>query len=266
MVTMSTQLESLFRHHLAEARHQPTAKRVRAVLDGSPVADSTNALLVWEPRRVTPQYAFPVGDIPAKVLAEAPAVVDTQRPVLHPGIPFEVHSMPGEPLSVAGKAGAGFKPDDPDLEGYVVLDFDAFDTWLEEDEPIVAHPRDPFHRIDTRRSSRHVVIRLDGQVVADSTRPTILFETNLPPRYYLPREDVVVDLRPSSKKTACAYKGQASYWSFDLDGKAIGDRVWSYEAPLIDAVAVKGLVAFFNEHFDIEVDGKVGRRPKTQWS
>jgi uncharacterized protein (DUF427 family) len=266
MAAMSTQIESLLRHHLGEARHQPTAKRVRAVLDGATVADSTEALLVWEPRRVTPQYAFPVGDISAKILAGAPAVVETQRPMLHPGIPFTVHSMPGEPLSVAGKAGAGFKPDDPDLGGYVVLDFAAFDTWLEEDEPIVSHPRDPFHRVDTRLSSRHVVIRLDGQVIADSARPTVLFETNLPTRFYLPREDVRVALRPSPKRTACAYKGEASYWSFDLAGATVEDRAWSYESPLSDAADIKGLISFFDEHFDVEVDGQARKRPKTQWS
>jgi uncharacterized protein (DUF427 family) len=264
---MSFSMESLFRHHAAELRHQPTAKRVRAVLGGAAVADTTNALLVWEPRRVTAQYAVPVRDVKAKVEAAAPAVVpQSKRSVLDPRTPFAVHSSPGEPLTVAGKEGAGFKSDDKDLRDYIVLDFDAFDEWFEEDEPIMGHPRDPFHRIDTARSSRRVTVELDGQVVAESQRPTLLFETHLPVRLYLPREDVRVELRPSSLHTICAYKGRASYWNFDLGGQAVGDRVWSYEEPLNDATRVKGLVCFYDEHFDITVDGVSRRRPKTQWS
>jgi uncharacterized protein (DUF427 family) len=264
---MSTQLESLLRHHLSELRHQPTAKRVRAVLDGSTVADSSDAVLVWEPRRVVAQYAFPVAGVKAKMTAAEPAVMrPDHRPVLDPSVPFSVHTATGEPLTVAGRPGAGFKPDDKDLRDYVVLDFAAFDTWLEEDEVIVSHPRDPFHRIDTRRSSRHVVIELDGRVLADSTRPTVLFETHLPVRYYLPREDVRVDLRPSSLQTACAYKGVASYWNFEVDGTAVGDRLWSYEDPLSDAIAVQGLMCFFDEHFDVTIDGQARPRPRTQWS
>jgi uncharacterized protein (DUF427 family) len=248
-------MESLFRRHLGELRHQPTAKRVRAVLDGSTVADSTGALIVWEPRRVVGQYAFPVSDLKAKVTAGEPAVMhDNKRPVLDPTVPFSMHTTAGEPLTVAGRSGAGFKPDDKDLRDYVVLDFAAFDTWLEEDEPIVSHPRDPFHRVDTRISSRHVVIELDGRVIADTTRPTLLFETHLPVRYYLPRDDVKVALRPSSTRTACAYKGVASYWNFEVDGKVVGDRVWSYEDPLSDALSVRGLVCFYDEHFTVTVD------------
>lgn len=102
---------------------------------------------------------------------------------------------------------------EPGSRGYVVLDFTAFDAWYEEDERNVAHPRDPFHRIDTVPSSRHVRLEMDGAVRAESSRPTLLFETMLPPCFYLPPNDVEAELVPSEKRTYCAHKGEAAYSS-----------------------------------------------------
>ena len=132
-----------------------------------------------------------------------------------------------------------------------MLDFGAFDTWQEEDEIIRGHPRDPYHRVDVRRSTRHLRIELDGQVLAETHRPTLVFETNLATRYYLPREDVQVDLKPSDTTTICAYKGEASYWS--VPGHE--DLVWAYEHPLPDAAGLAGLVAFYDEKVQVTVDG-----------
>jgi uncharacterized protein (DUF427 family) len=145
----------------------------------------------------------------------------------------------------------------------VLVDFDAFDAWYEEDERNFAHPRDPFHRIDIVHSSRHVRVELDGATLAESNRPRLLFEPPLPVRYYLPREDVRTDLLvPSDTRTACAYKGQASYFSLpDAD-----DVAWTYVEPLREAAEVTGYLAFFNEHVDIVVDGERLERPITPWS
>lgn len=245
------------------------------MLDGQTVVDSTRALLVWEPRRVVPSYAVPVADVMAE-LAPASAESPPQPPaggapggppVLHPGIPFAVHSSDGEALSICAggetRVGAAFRPADPDLAEHVVLDFNGFDAWHEEDEPIVGHPRDPFHRVDIRKSSRSVRIELDGRLLAESAEPTLLFETNLPTRFYLPREDVRIDIHASAKRTYCPYKGHASYWSPGLDGGAGDDLIWSYEDPLPDAVAVTGLVAFFDERVDVILDGRRRPRPRT---
>jgi uncharacterized protein (DUF427 family) len=179
--------------------------------------------------------------------------------------------MPGESLTVRAGAGdrraAAFRPTDPELEGYVVLDFFSFDEWCEEDERIVGHPRDPFKRIDVRRSSRHVRVELDHHVLAESFRPTLLFETGLPTRYYLPRADVRMDLlRATSTRTSCAYKGEASYWSLDLGDRVVEDLAWSYEHPLHDAAAVIDQMAFFNERVDIIIDGSVEDRPTTEFT
>jgi uncharacterized protein (DUF427 family) len=160
----------------------------------------------------------------------------------------------------------GFRLAEADLAGYVVLDFGALDSWYEENELNVAHPRDPFHRIDVLSSSRQVGIELDGEVLARSSRPMLLFETMLPTRYYLPREDIRAELIPSTTRTHCAYKGQASYWSAEAGGHHLTDIAWTYEAPLHDAARVRDLIAFFDERIDVVLDGERLERPITPWS
>jgi uncharacterized protein (DUF427 family) len=277
---MSTILRQAIFRHLGDLRHEPTDKRVRALIGDAVVADTTRALLVWEPRRVVPSYAVPISDVRAELVPVAPLdeVVDdvglrlpavSDRPVLDPSIPFDVHTTDGSPVEVRPSSGTssgrGFVPSDPDLAEHVVLDFTSFD-WLEEDEPIVSHPRDPFHRIDVIRSSRSVRIELDGHVLAASARATLLFETMLPIRFYLPPEDVRVELQPSPTRTWCAYKGEARYWSVALPSATVPDIVWGYEAPLHDAIGVAGLVSFFDERLDVVLDGRRRDRPLTPWS
>jgi len=238
--------------------------------------------LVWEPRRVVPTYAVPEEDVLAEIEEEAPAsggpvpvpdgipamgapVLDGRR-VLDPSIPFAVHTPPGVPVQVrapaSGRRAAGFRPDDPALDGHVTLAFDAFDAWYEEDERNVGHPRDPFHRIDIVHSSRRIRIQRDGVTLAESSRACLLFEPPLPVRYYLPPEDVRMDLLRPSPTTFCAYKGQASYWSAQDED----DIAWSYPQPLREASEVAGHVAFLNEVVDIEVDGTPLECPVTPWS
>jgi uncharacterized protein (DUF427 family) len=278
---MGTRVRSLLASGFGDVRYEPTAKRISAVLGGTTVLDTTMAMLVWEPRRVVPSYAAPVDDIrgelrPAAGAAEAGDDIGSRmpdlfsRPVLDPSIPFAMHTAEGQVVDlIAGgqsRPGAGLRLADPDLAGYVVLDFSAFDSWYEEDKVNVAHPRDPFHRIDVLPSSRHVRLELDGQVLADSSRSALLFETMLPTRYYLPPEDIRVKLLPSNKRTYCAYKGQASYWSATLGSDHVADIAWTYENPLHDASPVRGLIAFFNERIDVILDGERLERPVTPWS
>ncbi len=278
---MSLRLRSALMGNLDALRHEPTAKRIRAKLGDTVALDTTRAVLVWEPRRIVPTYAVPVDDVRGELVPASSPGLDaagagfsmpelSQRPLLDPSVPFAAHTADGEAVDVVvdGRTlpGAGLRPADPDLAGYVVLDFPAFDSWYEEDEANVGHPRDPFHRIDTLPSSRHVRIEIDGQLVAESTRPVILFETMLPPRYYLPREDVRVELTPSDKRTTCAYKGHASYWSATVGGRPIPDIAWSYEQPLHDAAEVRGRISFFNERVSVTLDGQPLDRPVTPWS
>jgi uncharacterized protein (DUF427 family) len=241
----------------SQLRYEPVEKRVRANLGDETVLDSTRAILVWEPRRVVPSYAVPVEDVSA-ALHSAHASAGEAAGVLHPGIPFSVHTAAGAPVSIGDREGAGFRLADEALAGYVVLDFAAFAAWYEEDERIAGHPRDPFHRVDVRQSARPVRIEAGGELLAETTRARLLFETNLPLRFYLPREDVRGELRPGSRdRTYCPYKGHASYWS--LEGHE--DLAWSYEQPLADAVAITGLVAFWDEQVDVFLDGVRRERP-----
>jgi uncharacterized protein (DUF427 family) len=266
---MAIRVQDTMSRTLEELRYEPTERRVRALLAGEEVVDSTRALLVWEPKRVVPSYAVAIEDVRGE-LVPAPASESAgswQPPILHPGIPFSEHSTEGQAFDLrtprAMREGVAFAPADPDLAGHVVLDHRGFDAWYEEDEPIIGHPRDPFHRIDTRRSSRHVRIELDGELLAESSRATLLFETRLPTRFYLPREDVLADLRPSARHTHCPYKGQASYWSLEVAGRAQQDLAWSYEDPLPEVGPVTGLVAFYDERVDVVLDGERRARPRT---
>jgi uncharacterized protein (DUF427 family) len=254
---------------LGELRYEPTEKRVRAMIGEDTVVDSTRAILVWEPRRVVPSYAFPAEDVRAELYPAGPAA-DARIPahgILHPGIPFGVHSSEGQALTLRAsgqtREGAVFRPADQNLSGYLVLDFRGFDAWYEEDERILSHPREPYHRVDVRKSSRRVRIELEGEVLAESARPSLLFETSLPLRFYLPPEDVRLDRHPSTRRTACPYKGEASYWSFDVRGQRRQDLAWSYQQPLPDASQITGLIAFFDEKVDVIVDGHRRERPDT---
>lgn len=233
--------------------------------------DTTDAILVWEPRRVVPMYAVPPTDILGEVVPQ-----DRLDEIDLDGLPrvmgpedFARHTVPGAPVSLrfgdSELKGAGFVTDDPDLEGRVLVDFAAFTAWRVEDEPLVGHPHDPFKRIDVVRSTREVRVELDGTVLASSRRPMMLLETHLPPRWYLPREDVETGLLvPSDTRSTCAYKGHASYLSM-ADGRA-DDIAWTYPEPLHDAEQVRGDVCFWAERTDLFLDGVPLDRPRTLWS
>ena len=281
---MSVRVRDLLMRELDTLRYEPIDKRIRATLGEGTVIDTTRAMLVWEPKRVVPTYAVPVEDVAGEILAvpgaeagdpDAHGVPPMGAPqlagrvVFDPSVPFDVRTTEGEPLTIRAGAGdaardaAAFRADDPALAGYVIVDFDAFDAWYEEDERNVGHPRDPFHRIDIVRSSRHVRVERDGVLLAESTDPYMLFEPPLPVRYYLPAEDVRGDLlTPSDTRTFCAYKGQA--WYLSLEGEA--DIAWTYPAPLREASVVADRIAFFDERVDVTVDGTPLERPVTPWS
>lgn len=144
----------------------------------------------------------------------------------------------------------------------VQVDFSALDEWLEEEEPQLGHPPDVFHRIDVRLTSRRVRVSIRGRVVAETTRARALFETGLPVRWYIPREDVLADLELSQHRTVCAYKGHATH--FDVAGE--GAVAWSYADPLHDGEPIRDLIAFYDERVEVEVDGELQAPPVTQWS
>jgi uncharacterized protein (DUF427 family) len=189
------------------------------------VADSRRTKLLYEPPKVLPVHVFPEEDV-------------------------RLDLLPPEAIT---------RHEDRLVE----IDWNAADEWLEEDEELLGHARDPFHRIDCRRTSRHIRVSIGGELVAETRRAVALFETRLPTRWYIPREDVIAPLeRNDGQRTTCAYKGHATHW--DVGGEPA--IAWSYELPLNDAIPVRSLIAFYNERVDIEIDGQHEERPRTQWS
>jgi len=216
---------------------EPSPKRVRTYLGGRLVADTKNPVLVWE-RPHYPTYYLPAADVRAE---------------LRPTSTADLYDVVVD--GTTAPAAAVRRPESPELRDLVRIEWSAMDEWLEEDEPVYVHPRDPYKRVDVLASSRHVVVRIDGVVVADSRAPRILFETSLPPRYYLPLTDVRMDLLlPSATQTRCPYKGTATYWDVAIDDTVHSDVVWCYRSPLAESQKVAGLACFYDERVDLAVD------------
>ena len=208
---------------------EPVPRRVRAVLDGEVIVDTVRALYVWE-WPPYPQYYLPRADFRAGV-----AVDD---------LVAEEHVGPA---------------------GTVRLRWDAVDAWFEEDEQVFVHPRSPYARADAIRSTRPVRIELEGVLIAESPSPVMVFETGLPPRYYVDRSAVDFDrLVPSDTVSECPYKGRTSaWWSIRAGGHVHEDLAWSYDFPTREMLPIAGLVSFFNERLDVILDGRLLERPKT---
>jgi uncharacterized protein (DUF427 family) len=241
-------------------RVETGAKRVRALLGGRTAADTQAPLLVWESPHF-PTYYFPAADIVATLVAAGPGKRSPSRGE------SELFDVQCGGVTAAGAALRYPASPIEALRGAVRLDWDAMDEWLEEDEAVYTHPRDPYHRIDILASSRHVEVQVAGVTVADSHQPRILFETGLPPRYYLPLTDIDHDrLRPSGSVTHCPYKGAATYWSVEVGGTILPDLVWIYRAPLPESQKIAGLACFYNEKVDLVVDGVPQVRPHTPFS
>lgn len=239
-------------------RVEQSDKRVRAVLGGEVVVDSTKPLLVWEVPYY-PTYYFPSSDVRTDLLVETG---ETRR-----------SPSRGEASQYVVKAGnregAAYAFHDSkieEIEGYYSLVWKTMDHWFEEDEEVYVHARDPYTRIDTLPSSRRVRVEIDGVTVADSTNTSFLFETGLPTRYYIPKTDVRLDLlTPTDTATACPYKGTARYWSVTVDGTTHDDIAWGYDTPLPESEGVGGLISFYNEKVDVFLDEEPLDRPKTMF-
>ncbi len=238
---------------------EQSAKRVRGYLDGQPVVDSVQPVLVWE-KPYYPTYYFPVTDVLAELAPDGTA----HSPSRGEAITYTVLS--GERR--AGTAALRY-PDSPiaELRDLIRFEWDAIDAWFEEDEEVFVHPRDPYSRVDILASSKHVRVEVDGVSVAESTSPRLLFETGLPVRYYLPKTDVRMDLLEHTETiTHCPYKGAAEYWSVRAGDSLHTDLAWAYRAPVPESQKIIGLISFYNEKTDIFVDGVRQERPKTHFS
>jgi uncharacterized protein (DUF427 family) len=232
-----------------QVRTEAGQKRVRVYLGGHLVADTTRPLLVWESPRY-PTYYLPVEDVHAELAATGATERSPSRGTA------DVHDVRvGEHLA-AGAATVYAAPELEALRGHVRLEWSAMDAWFEEDEEVYVHPRDPYTRVDALRSTRHVVVELDGEVLADTRAPVILYETGHAPRHYLPATDVRGELLvPSRTVTHCPYKGSTVYYDVRVGDRVEQDVAWSYPTPLAESLPVAGMICFPAERVAITVDG-----------
>ncbi len=236
-------------------RVEPGLKRVRAYLGNELVFDTTAPLLVWENPNY-PAYYLPAADVTAALV---PTATTTHSPSRGDATHYTVKAGGKEAVDAAW---AYLDSPIEALRDHVRFEWDALDSWYEEDEEVYVHPRSPYARVDILPSSRHVRVLVDGEVLVDTHRPWLLFETGLPIRYYFHKLDVRMDaLEATDSQTRCPYKGEASYWSVRTGQGLRPDLAWSYRRPLPESTRIAGLVAFYNEKVDIEVDGVLQARP-----
>ena len=226
----------------APAPHvEPTPRWVRVRSGDEWVADSRRALLLaWYGPGMLPTYCIPAEDVRTDLL---PALGDAA---------IELHDLPA-PIAAAN--------------GMWTFTWDGRVHWFEEAMEVFVHAKDTSKRVDVVPSERHIRVEVAGELVAESRRPHALFETTLPTRWYLPPEDVRMDLcEPSGTVTRCPYKGTARYWSVRAGGQLHRDLAWSYPDPIPENPRIAGLISFFNERVDLTVDGELQGRPHTPWS
>ena len=227
---------------------EPLRRRMRVRFGDAWIADSDDVVLLHEPGRYPVAY-FPLGAVTEGVL----------RPEEH----LTRHADFGTTAWYTARAGEHSKPraawqhtDLPDyaseLKGRVAFAWRAMDAFYEEDERIAGHAADPYHRIDIRRTSRHLLVRDGDRVIADTTGPLALYESGFAPRWYVPAAGVDQSaLTPAPGQTFCPYKGLCSY--YDIAGAH--RAAWSYRDAWPEAGRISGLISFEPDKVAVYLDG-----------
>ena len=231
----------------------PFPRRVRAEFAGETVLDTRNGVLVHE-TGLSPQLYVPEADLRSDLLkstdlhTHCPFKGDASYRSIHVGDQVAENAVWNYPDPIASA---------PWLAGYAALYWGRVDRWLDEDDEAVGHLPDPFHRVDIRATGQRVRVLAGENVVADSSRALLLSETGLPNRYYLPTEDIRTELLAATvTRTVCPYKGWASYWTVNLDGRELTDAVWEYQEPLAESSRIAGYRSFLHKELTTEVDGQ----------
>ena len=228
---------------------EPLRRRMRVRFGGEWIADSENVVLLHEPGR------YPVAYFPREDIAET-----ALEPAEHTSEHRDLGATKWYVVSAGRRSaprGAWEHVDLPsyagELSDHVAFAWRAMDAFYEEDERIVGHAADSYHRIDIRRTSRRLVVRDGDRVIAQTTRPTVLYESGFAPRWYVPREDVDESALGSNEtETFCPYKGIASYYD-------IGDvrrAAWSYRDAYDEVGRISDLISFEPDKVIVELDGE----------
>jgi uncharacterized protein (DUF427 family) len=227
---------------------EPLRRRMRVRYGGEWIADSEDVVLLHEPGR------YPVAFFPRASVADG-VLTETGHVTRHAELGETAWFTAAVGGTTTARAAWEYR-DLPDhakvLQGRVAFAWRAMDAFYEEDERILGHAADAYHRIDIRATSRHLVVKANGQVIADTRAPLALYESGFAPRWYVPPADVATDkLTPAKGQTFCPYKGVCSYW--DADG---GQRaVWSYTDPYTEVARVKGYYSFEPDRVEVYLDG-----------
>ena len=227
---------------------EPLRRRIRVRFGGAWIADSEQVLLLFEPGRYPVAY-FPQTDISPRILQR------TEHTTRHPDFGLtawytatasEQHATRAawEHIELPSYAG--------ELRGRIAFAWRAMDAFYEEDERILGHAADSYHRIDIRQSSRNLVVRHQDRVIADTKRPLVLYESGFAPRWYVLRADIDESaLTFVEHQTFCPYKGLCSYYD-------IGDArlaAWSYREAYSEVGRISGLVSFEPDIVSVQLDG-----------
>ncbi len=240
----------------------PVAKKVKAVKSDQDVAVS-ESVYMYRDGGIPPVYFFPTADVNHDLLTRSDIELPSELGT------YINYSMVVDGELIEGAAWEFVEPSDPVefLSGYVAVRWDAMDSWIEEDEEVFVHPRDPFKRIDMVNSYRPVEVIIGSESIAMAPNNILLLEPGLPARYYLPQEAVKDGvLQPSETTSQCPYKGDASYFSAAVGDTTVEDVAWTYAKPHDEATKIQGLICFFEERVDkLIVDGKTMPKPETPW-
>lgn len=229
-------------------RVEHSGRWVRGYIGNTAIIDSKRVAVVYGARR-SATYFFPISDVRMDLLTPS-TLADNgeQRWTL---------SLDGRTVQDI----AWTVPSSTELKDYIAFEWPKIERWYEEDEEVFVRPRDPYHRVDVMNSSRHIKVVIDGQVVAETRQPRLLFETGVRTRYYIPKVDVRMDLlEPTATSTACPYKGNAVYWSARVEDNVYPDIVWSYPFPTLESAKIQNMLSFYNEKVDIYVDGELEKK------
>jgi uncharacterized protein (DUF427 family) len=245
-------------------RWEDSRRRVRTVFGGVTIADSTHVMLLLEAGRL-PVFYFPIEDVQMDMMA---AIDYSTHSPLKGDASYWTIRVGNRVAENAVWSYLNPLPGGPEIKGYAAFYWDKMDAWYEEDEQVFGHTRDPYKRVDILPASYHVRAMPGGEVIADTRHPRLLIETGIITRYYIPEQEIRMELlEPSETTTHCPYKGKASYWSVRVGDRTYKDIVWSYREPLPACSPIEKLLSFFNERVDaIYVDDERIAVPRTPWS
>jgi uncharacterized protein (DUF427 family) len=227
---------------------EPLRRRMRVRFGGAWIADSEHVLLLFEPDRYPVAY-FPEVDITPGVLQL------TEHTTRHRdlGLTSWYNVRAGEHSAPrAAWRHADLPAYASELQSRVAFAWPAMDAFYEEDERIVGHAADSYHRIDIRQTSRNLLVRHHDRLIAETKRALVLYESGFAPRWYVPHADIDQSaLTFVEHQTFCPYKGVCSYYD-------IGDArlaAWSYREAFSEVGRISGMVSFEPDIVSVQLDG-----------